>query len=127
MSNSRSHSRRGREEPIKITIQIEPTGPVYDAFLELTPPWWITHEKSLLIGLMLIICILGATMIGWAVTKNNAIKHEMNSEPATTNQGSSSFFANDDTIPHQRLEASIYCFIKVLHIGLSTLTCSLIC
>jgi hypothetical protein len=48
---------------------------------------------------MLIICILGATMIGWGVTKNNAIKHEIIVKQQQQTKDLCHFFANNDTSP----------------------------
>jgi hypothetical protein len=63
------------ERPESIQIRIEPSGPVFDAILmtdedEPSHPWCGKHKRLWIAGLLLIICILVATMVGWSATKN---------------------------------------------------------
>jgi hypothetical protein len=60
------------EEPSEVEVQ--PVGPIYDAIyvsdnhqLE-SQPYWKRHQKSLFVAVLLIICILLATMIGVLVS-----------------------------------------------------------
>jgi hypothetical protein len=69
------------EEPSEVEVQ--PVSPIYDAIyvsdnhqLE-SQPYWKHHQKSLFVAVLLIICILLATMIG--VTVSNGTQNSLDS------------------------------------------------